>query len=480
MADGDMARLFHRLTSYEPEREWDDTIDDPWIVTSFEPNDVTIVPPPAKEFPDGLPLLPLPRDLPAPGGSAVEVLAGRAAASADLDLAQLSRLLHLSAGVVRTREWSGGVVLFRAAGSAGARFPLEVYVVVPEGVPALPPGVHAYRPVEHALLQVGPPPAGGGPALVVTGVPWRTGWRYRERGYRHIFWDAGTLLSHQLALAASVGPPAHLFTEFPDVEVRDLVGADGIDEFPVAVMALGDARPGWEPARRAESGDVDSMPVRFPLVTAAHWAGLGVRWGEAWADGDVVGDAFPDSPPLDDVIYRRGSTRLMDPSRGVPREVLDLSLALALRGIDLPHFVAVHDVDGLRPGLYHWPELSTPVAEGNLRTDLRRIALGQGLAGDAAFVVIGAADLAGITDRRYRDLQLTAGLVAGRLHLAAHALGYGASGMTFLDSEIPALLREDLAAMLWTCVGVPEYANARGGRPGEPVTVRRVEPRLDD
>ena len=77
--------------------------------------------------------------------------------------------------------------------------------------------------------------------------------------------------------------------------------------------------------------------------------------------------------------------------------------------------------------------------EGNFRAELRRIALDQGLAGDAAFVAIGAADLTSISDRRYRELQLAAGLVAGRLHLTAYALGYGASGMTFLDSEIPGL-----------------------------------------
>jgi hypothetical protein len=28
-------------------------------------------------------------------------------------------------------------------------------------------------------------------------------------------------------------------------------------------------------------------------------------------------------------------------------------------------------------------------------------------------------------------------------------------------------------------VGVPEYASARGGSPGDPTTVRMVEPRLD-
>lgn len=480
MADGEMARLLHRLTSYEPAREWTDTIDDPWIVTSYEPNDLELLPRPVKAYPEELPVVELPRELPSSEGGVLEVLGGHPVATGALDLDQLSRILHLSAGVVRTRAWSGGTVLFRASGSAGARFPLEVYVVVPEGVGSLPAGVHAYRPVEHALARVGPPPAGGQPALVVTGVPWRTGWRYRERGYRHVFWDAGTLVSQQLALAASAGLPARLYTGFPDLELRDLVGADGITELPVAVLALGEGPPGWTPRGRSAQGSTDDSPVCFPLVTAAHWAGISTQWAEPWPAGDTVRERLPGTPSVDEVIYRRGSTRLMDPTKGITRPAFDAALAVALRGVELPHFVAAHDVEDLAPGLYRWPDLERPVRAGVLRAELRRIAMGQGLAGEAAFVAIGAADLRTISDRRYRELQLAAGIVEGRLHLAAYGLGYGASGMTFLDSEIPGLLLDDLEAMLFTCVGVPEYANTPGGRPGAPVTVRRVEPRLDD
>jgi hypothetical protein len=52
--------------------------------------------------------------------------------------------------------------------------------------------------------------------------------------------------------------------------------------------------------------------------------------------------------------------------------------------------------------------------------------------------------------------------------------------MTFLDSEVPALLGEpaDLATLIFTCVGVPQYASKAGGAPGAPVEVRRVVPRL--
>ena len=86
---------------------------------------------------------------------------------------------------------------------------------MPEGG-ALPAGVHWYHPEGHALLQVGPPPGAGAPTIVVTGIPWRTGWRYRERGYRHIYWDVGTMLAQLLAAADSAGLDASLYTRFPD------------------------------------------------------------------------------------------------------------------------------------------------------------------------------------------------------------------------------------------------------------------------
>jgi hypothetical protein len=94
--------------------------------------------------------------------------------------------------------------------------------------------------------------------------------------------------------------------------------------------------------------------------------------------------------------------------------------------------------------------------------------------------VIGAADVAAFDDREYREAQLGAGLVEGRLHLLAYALGASASGMTFFDSEVPGLLGEAVDALLFTCVGVPEYTPASGGLPGAPTEIRTVTPRLDD
>ena len=130
-----------------------------------------------------------------------------------------------------------------------------------------------YHPQEHCLVLVGPPPHGDAPVLVVTGVPWRTGWRYRERGYRHVYWDAGTMLSHLLAATDSAGITARLHTRFPDRAVAALVGADGVHEWPVAVVTLGEGAPALIATGSAATGTVDAAPVEFPLITSAQRAG---------------------------------------------------------------------------------------------------------------------------------------------------------------------------------------------------------------
>jgi SagB-type dehydrogenase family enzyme len=470
------AGLLHRLTSYVPDREWDVPVDDPRVRHDLVPNDPGTRPPPMKAYPDGLPVLGLARDLPDPGVPTTAVLAGVDCRAQPLDAAQLGRVLFLGAGVVRTMERDGQQFPFRASGSAGGRFPLEVYAST-RGVAGVPDGVHWYDAVRHALVQVGPAADGAVTTLVVTGVPWRTGWRYAERGWRHLYWDAGTLLSQLSAAAASAGLEPRLRSLFPDAVVRALVGADGVHEYPLALLSLGDGSPAIGPTGQAAVGELP--PVELPLCTAAQRAGERDELGAPWPDAPALADV-PPSDSLDQVVRRRGSQRRMVRSRTVPRPQLEWPLAAAMRGVAVPHWVAVHGVDDVAPGLYRWPDVSQPVRAGDLRDELERICLDQALAAEAAYVVIAAAPLSALDDRGYRDAQLAAGLVEGRLHLAAYALGASASGMTFLDSEVPGLLGEpsDLATLLFTCVGVPEYASRAGGGPGDPVQVRLVQPRL--
>jgi hypothetical protein len=74
--------------------------------------------------------------------------------------------------------------------------------------------------------------------VVLTGIHSRTGWKYLERGYRHVWWDAGTMLANLLALAAAEGLQPRLYTAFIDRELNDALGIDGVQEFALAVLAL--------------------------------------------------------------------------------------------------------------------------------------------------------------------------------------------------------------------------------------------------
>src|SRR5262249_26447028 len=152
-------------------------------------------------------------------------------------------------------------------------------------------------------------------------------------------------------VAGDAGLAPRLRTVFPDDAVARLVGADGVHEFPLAIVTFGDDEPAIRPIARAIAGDVDRQaPLEVPLVTTTQHAGDGDALGAPWPPGLPLHDEPPPSPALDDVVLLRSSTRLMDPEQTVPRSTFTWSLEASLRGHRVPHFVAVHAVEGVAPG----------------------------------------------------------------------------------------------------------------------------------
>jgi SagB-type dehydrogenase family enzyme len=141
---------------------------------------------------------------------------------------ELDRLLRLGAGVVRRRRGYD----FRTYSSAGALYPVEVYVATAEGLFHFHPREAGLRRLRHEDVR---DVLGGGEAvLVLTGILRRTAWKYDARGYRHLFWDAGTMIANLLELAGE----ARVTTGFVDDDVNRVLGVDGIDEAALALLQL--------------------------------------------------------------------------------------------------------------------------------------------------------------------------------------------------------------------------------------------------
>ena len=498
--DPDAALDYHLLTRHGS------PVEHPERLVQFRPLDPSNRPAPFKRYSDRQPE-PLPRDLGTSGADAVAVLSGTyEAPPTTIDATVLARLLFFSAGVTRTSTTpEGSRTYFRAAMSAGNLHPVELYVVS-GGLDGVAPGVHHFSPATLGLELVRELPPGTPLTLVLTGIPWRTNWKYGERGFRHLYWDAGTLLANVLATAAAHGLPARVQAGFVDDDVARLVGIDGATEVPLALVTFGDeGAPAWPeelPPVVPRVAPLSPRPIEFPVVTAVQVAGAlpdtdAVRRWQATAASLRPGPATdpvtppPGAPsaPIESVILRRGSTRLMQ-RVAAPEALLAWGMAVASRPVPadfvgagatlLDHFLSVHAIDGVASGTYRWRAGALEaLLQGDARLAARRLCLDQPLGGDSSYTAFHSSDLdevlGALGARGYRAALLEAGIASGRLSLAAFASGFGATGLTFFDEPVRRFFDTNSWCMLVTSVGVPAYRNTPGGLPGAATELRHFD-----
>ncbi|MGH2572982.1 MAG: SagB/ThcOx family dehydrogenase [Actinomycetota bacterium] len=467
---------------------------------------------------EGLERVPLPTDLPELGVSALDAIAAVNVAprAARPDLSALARILVLGAGVRSTRRLDHEVFHFRTYASAGALYPVEAYVAC-EDLPDLPAGVYHFEPATPALVRLragdhrgwlarssGWEPAVAAAPVVValTGIPWRTAWKYGERGYRHLFWDAGMVLANVLGLAASAGLQTRVVLGFVDEDVEVLLGLDGVKEFPLCLVPLGSGQSAPEPdstPRRLTfgAGPLSDREMVFEAITEANDAGrlsgpdeVG-GWRESGTASLAPSEVDREPPrsepestggpqdPLETVIRRRGSARRFDRTP-IPAGVLVDVLDHATRGVPTDYaprgsrlielYLIANNVDGLAQGAYAFRDGGfLGLAEGDYRREAGYLCLEQRLAADAAATVFFMADLERVLDalgdRGYRAVQLEAGIVGGKLYLGAYAHRFGATGLTFYDDDVTEFFSPDAAGkscMLVVAIGGSPRLKRRG------------------
>jgi SagB-type dehydrogenase family enzyme len=214
-----------------------------------------------KPFTD-FPKVALPEQLPASTKSLDEVMfhrhTARAFAAEAINLEQLAKVLTMSYGVNRSNEGTNFPRPFRVIPSGGALYPLEIYVHACK-VDGLAPGLYHYDPEEHNLdvlrqqdeserilphLVQQDLAKNAAAVIFITAVFGRSTFKYGDRGYRFILFEAGHLAQNANLTAAEMGLITTNVGGYSDRGIDRYLGIDGLNESAIYLLLLG--HPGDE------------------------------------------------------------------------------------------------------------------------------------------------------------------------------------------------------------------------------------------
>jgi SagB-type dehydrogenase family enzyme len=203
----------------------------------------------------------LPRDTAPPRTTLADAILKRRSRSEfgpePLALAELATLLQLSAGITGRIDGHAHTVHLRASPSAGALYPIELYVNA-QNVSGLDPGTYHFAPFPCGLELVGegdpcerlarlthtPQLEAAACVLALTGVPARARIKYGERAYRFLLLEAGHIAQNLLLTATALDLASLPIGGFVDAELDDLLGIDGVEEISLYVIAAGHGAAG--------------------------------------------------------------------------------------------------------------------------------------------------------------------------------------------------------------------------------------------
>jgi SagB-type dehydrogenase family enzyme len=188
-----------------------------------------------------------------------------------IQLHDLATLLGLSWGVQKWVKFPGiGRLVLKTSPSAGARHPIEVYVLA-VNVKGLPRGLYHYASDRHCLelLKRKATPrdvvrflgnqwwyASAGALMLMTAVFPRNQWKYRDPpAYRTVMIDAGHVCQTFCLVATWLGLAPFCTMAFDQTLVEKKLGIDGVEESLVYASGVGTPPSGveWAPWPRPKA-----------------------------------------------------------------------------------------------------------------------------------------------------------------------------------------------------------------------------------
>lgn len=170
-----------------------------------------------------------------------------------LNLSQISKLLFYSFGITRFDKNGNFDSAKRTYPSAGARYPLEVYLVIFNS--EIQSGIYHYEVKSHSLellkegdftkeildstTQVNKWLENCSMIILISAVFDRTQIKYEERGYRFILIEAGEVCQNVSLMATALGLGSCAIGGFLDNNLNNLLGLDSKEESLMNFIVVG-------------------------------------------------------------------------------------------------------------------------------------------------------------------------------------------------------------------------------------------------
>ncbi|BBO84707.1 hypothetical protein DSCO28_52730 [Desulfosarcina ovata subsp. sediminis] len=486
------ASAYHRLTGYRRGRLTPHALD--W---AHQPR-------PRKPYPQ-LDRIPFPTDLSMPEMDYADLVRQAAqsvsAPQTDLDLNTLAALFHLTHAVTARSMHGDQPFYYRSIASAGALYPFEMYLAVHD-VQGVAAGVYHYDLFDFALTRLREGAVPMMPSSVrrvaatiyISGIFFRSAWKYRSRAYRYVLLDAGHLLENLRLALTALGLGFCVHTDFDDARVAALLGLDEGREGGLVCVHLfsnegGKGRlapvadPSPLPNDIRDASRVSAREVTYAEIQEIHHAGYGAAPTATGRERQPVSPGWhprawidlPPSSPAGHTDYarllwqRRSRRNFVSQSISMDHLAAFLDpMATSVAGTCMPtgEIVAIGLLAGagmpVSPGAYlfdpHGRRLGQ-LAGGAMLESMARACLDQMWLKNAAFHLLFVSDPKALDQawgaRGYRYAMLEAGRLGQQAYLAATALGWGACGIgAIYDREAADLLGLTRDGALLYLVGI--------------------------
>ena len=469
-----LAEYFHKISSY-PRGAFSG------VTVSARQN-------PYKDY-TGSPAVALPPVTSEGGGSILDAyrswVAGQAHSDAgELSLERLSQLLYHTLGVSKTAHYGGLTYDLRTAPSAGALYPVNLYVLANK-IQGLVPGLYYYNSKKSALYQVRSDPMlplrlqmlSGSPELltdapatvIFTATFGRTSFKYYQRTYRFVAMEIGHAAYNLGLSAASFGFRAPMIGRFDDKALNTLLDIHPSTEAAFLIMPLGSTRAtSSEPVFQREIIELSKASFTDLIYngTSLHLVGMMGKLPRhpARPEAGPRNISLPVAArgkPLLEAIKLRRSVREYSPASMSIEELATLCAAsvgnskdlvlhdpLLVVSAPLTLHIVVRDVKGMKPGVYRYLpayDALQLLKEGDFSKQCEEASLKQEFVGAADVVFIVSAKWQDILypdgDRGYRYINMRAGAMGEGIYLQGASLGIGVCSVgAFKDASIASIV----------------------------------------